>query len=89
MDVNIFQTAAASSLGLSEVGIMQAARNQNYQEPLFINGIRWIMNANEAYGITKLQPLQYVAATKSFKYDGAVIDTCSRLLPASDCTGGL
>jgi len=38
MDINAFQAAAKSSLGLSEVGIMQAARNQNSQPPLFING---------------------------------------------------
>ena len=89
MDINAFQVAASSSLGLSEVGIMQAARNQNYQPPLFINGIKWIMNANEAYGITKLQPLVYSAATKSFGYDGSIIDTCPSILGAADCTGGL
>ena len=89
MDINAFQVAAKSSLGLSEVGIMQAARNQDYQPPLFINGIKWIMNANEAYGITKLQPLVYKASTKSFGYDGSIIDTCSAVLAAADCTGGL
>ena len=89
MDINAFQVAAKSSLGLSEVGIMQAARNQDYQPPLFINGIKWIMNAKEAYGIMKLQPLVYSAATKSFSYDGAVIDTCPSLLGAASCTGGL
>ena len=47
------------------------------------------MNANEAYGITKLQPLVYNAATKSFGYDGSIIDTCQSLLGAADCTGGL
>jgi ABC-type branched-subunit amino acid transport system substrate-binding protein len=89
MDINAFQVAASSSLGLSEVGIMQAARNQNYQPPLFINGIKWIMNANEAYGIMKLQPLVYSASSKSFNYDGSVIDTCAGILGAADCTGGL
>jgi branched-chain amino acid transport system substrate-binding protein len=89
MDINAFQVAAKSSLGLSEVGIMQAARNQNYQPPLFINGIRWIMNANEAYGIMKLQPLVYNASTKSFGYDGSIIDTCPSILGAANCTGGL
>jgi branched-chain amino acid transport system substrate-binding protein len=89
MDVNAFQMAAKSSLGLSEVGIMQAARNQNYQPPLFINGIRWIMNAKEAYGIMKLQPLVYKAATTSFAYDGSIIDTCPSILGAASCTGGL
>jgi ABC-type branched-subunit amino acid transport system substrate-binding protein len=89
MDINAFQTAAKSSLGLSEVGIMQAARNQNYQPPLFINGIRWIMNAKEAYGIMKLQPLVFKAATKSFAYDGSIIDTCPGILGAANCTGGL
>ena len=89
MMVNGFQTAAASSLGLTEEGIMQAARNQDYQPPLFINGIKWIMNANEAYGIMKLQPLVYSASSKSFNYDGSVIDTCAGILGAADCTGGL
>jgi branched-chain amino acid transport system substrate-binding protein len=89
MMVNAFQTAASSSLGLTEEGIMQASRNQDYQPPLFINGIKWIMNANEAYGIMKLQPLVYSASSKSFNYDGSVIDTCPAILGASDCTGGL
>jgi branched-chain amino acid transport system substrate-binding protein len=89
MDINAFQTADKSPLGLSEVGIMQAARNQNYQPPLFINGIRWVMNANEAYGIMKLQPLIYHASTKSFSYDGSVINTCAAILGAANCTSGL
>jgi branched-chain amino acid transport system substrate-binding protein len=89
MDINAFGVAAKSSLGLSEVGIMQAARNQDYQPPLFINGIKWIMNAKEAYGITKLQPLVYNASTKSFAYDGSIIDTCPAVLGAANCTGGL
>jgi branched-chain amino acid transport system substrate-binding protein len=89
MDVNLFQTAAKSSLGLSQVGIMQAARNQDYQPPLFINGIKWIMNANEAYGIMKLQPLVYGASTKSFSYDGQVADTCPAILGVANCAGGL
>jgi len=87
MMVNAFHTAASSSLGLSEAGIMQAARNQDYQPPLFINGIKWIMNANEAYGIMKLQPLVYNASSKSFSYDGTVIDTCPTILEDSACSG--
>jgi branched-chain amino acid transport system substrate-binding protein len=87
MMVNDFETAASSSLGLSEAGIMQAARNQDYQPPLFIDGIKWIMNANEAYGIMKLQPLVYKASTKSFSYDGAAIDTCAAILGDSGCSG--
>jgi len=39
------------------------------------------MNANEAYGIMKLQPLVYSAATKSFGYDGSVIDTARASCP--------
>lgn len=66
---------------------MQAARNQDYQPPLFIDGIKWIMNANEAYGIMKLQPLVYKASTKSFGYDGAAIDTCAAILGDSGCSG--
>jgi len=46
------------------------------------------MNAKEAYGIMKLQPLVYHASTKSFGYDGSVIDTCPSLLEAANCTGG-
>jgi ABC-type branched-subunit amino acid transport system substrate-binding protein len=87
MMVNDFQTAASSSLGLSEAGIMQAARNQDYQPPLFINGIKWIMNANEAYGIMKLQPLVYNASSKSFSYDGTAVDTCPSILGDSTCSG--
>ena len=63
--------------------------HQNYRQPLFINGIRWIMNAKGAYGIMKLQPLVYSASTKSFSYDGPVIDTCPAILGAATCIGGL
>jgi ABC-type branched-subunit amino acid transport system substrate-binding protein len=89
MEVNSYQTAAASSAGLTEASIMQAARNQNYQEPLFINGLKWIMNAKEAYGIMSLQPLVYSSKTKSFNYVGKLINTCPQVLGAKNCTGGL
>jgi len=89
MDVNVFQTAAKSSLGLSQAGIMQAARNQNYQEPLFINGIKWVMNSKEAYGVMNLQPLEYSASSQSFKYDGSLINTCPAILGSSNCPSGL
>jgi ABC-type branched-subunit amino acid transport system substrate-binding protein len=89
MEVNSYMTAAKSSMGLTRAGIMQAARNQNYQEPLFINGLRWIMNAKEAYGIMKLQPLVYSSKTKSFHYDGSIINACPQILGAKNCTDGL
>ncbi len=63
--------------------------HQKHRQPLFINGIRWIMNAKEAYGIMKLQLLVYSASTKSFSYDGSVVDTCPAILGAANCTGGL
>jgi branched-chain amino acid transport system substrate-binding protein len=88
MMVNIFQTAASSNLGLSQAGIMQAARNQDYQPPLFINGIRWVMNADEAYGLMKMQPLVYQSSTQSFHLDGSLIDTCPAIL-GSKCPPGL
>jgi len=67
---------------------MQAARNQDYQPPLFINGIRWVMNADEAYGLMKMQPLVYEASTQSFHLDGSLIDTCPAIL-GSKCPPGL
>ena len=45
------------------------------------------MNANEAYGIMKLQPLVYNASSKSFSYDGTAIDTCASILESSTCSG--
>ena len=94
MDVNVFQTAAKSSLGLSQAGIMQAqgaadSATQNYQEPLFINGIKWVMNSKEAYGVMNLQPLEYSASSQSFKYDGSLINTCPAILGSSNCPSGL
>ncbi len=89
MEVNSYVTAAKSPKGLTQASIMQAARNQNYQEPLFINGLKWIMNAKEAYGIMKLQPLVYSAKTKSFNYAGSIINTCPQILGAKNCTNGL
>jgi ABC-type branched-subunit amino acid transport system substrate-binding protein len=89
MMINSFKVAAASPLGLSEAGIMQAARNQNYQPPLFIKGVRWIMNAKEAYGMMTMQPLVYSATTKSFHYSGKLIDTCPAILGSGNCPTGL
>jgi branched-chain amino acid transport system substrate-binding protein len=87
MEVNTYLTAASSPHGLTQASIMQAARNQHFQEPLFINGLKWIMNAKEAYGIMALQPLIYSATTKSFKYDGKIINTCPKILGVKNCKG--
>jgi len=61
-----------------QAGIMQAARNQNYQEPLFINGIKWVMNSKEAYGVMNCSLSSTRPRRKSFKYDGSLINTCRR-----------
>jgi len=89
MDINVFKTAAASSLGLSEAGIMQAARNQDYHPSLFYPGVNWVMNAKEAYGMMALQPLKYDNATQSFVDVGPLINTCPKILGAGNCPDGL
>jgi branched-chain amino acid transport system substrate-binding protein len=76
--VDDFTRAAASSGGLSHLSIINAARTQNYQPPMFINGIKFVMTPSESDGILAMQPYTWEAGAKTFKAAGSVIDLSSQ-----------
>ncbi len=75
--VDTFTRAAASSDGLSRLSIMNAARTQNYQPPMFIDGIGFTMSPTQSLGILAFQPWVWNAAKQQFAADGDVIDISS------------
>ncbi|GAA2162258.1 amino acid/amide ABC transporter substrate-binding protein (HAAT family) [Humibacillus xanthopallidus] len=76
--VDDFTRAAKLEGGLSRVSIMQAARTQNYQPPMFIDGISFTMSPTQAYGVLAFQPFTWKAADKAFAVGGDVIDISSQ-----------
>ena len=74
MMVDVFEAAAASDLGLSRVGIMEAARTQSYAPPMFIDGIEWQMSPDASLGIVSLQPERWNAEAGLFEKAGEVVD---------------
>ncbi|GAA4261167.1 ABC transporter substrate-binding protein [Dactylosporangium darangshiense] len=78
--VDVFKKAAASSSKLSHAGIMEAARVQEYQPPMFIDGIKWKMAPDAPLGILAFRPFQWNAADTQFKPFGEVIDISSKYL---------
>jgi branched-chain amino acid transport system substrate-binding protein len=73
LQINALATAAASKHGLTRASIMDAARTQQYQPPLFISNVKWQMDPATSLGITSFQPLIWNSATQSFTDDGPVI----------------
>jgi branched-chain amino acid transport system substrate-binding protein len=72
--IDVFKKAAASADGLSHAGIMEAARNQDYQPPMFIDGIHFKMTPTASYGIMAFRPFQWSASDAQFKPFADVID---------------
>lgn len=73
LTVNTLKQAAASSSGLTEVSVLQAARDQDYASPMLVNGITWQSTPTQLVGFSGFQTLIWDAATKSFKVDGSII----------------
>jgi branched-chain amino acid transport system substrate-binding protein len=80
MMIDTFKKAAASSSGLSHAGIIEAARVQEYQPPMFIDGIKWRMQPNAPLGILAFRTFQWNAAEQQFKPSGDVIDISGKYL---------
>ena len=72
--VDNFKRAAESKDGLSRLSIMQAARTQDYQPPMFIDGVKFTMTPEQALGILAFKPYTWDAAGKTFVAAGDVID---------------
>ncbi|KAA1425183.1 ABC transporter substrate-binding protein [Mumia zhuanghuii] len=75
--VDNFTRAAASEDGLSRLSIMEAARTQDYQPPMFIDGIKFMMSPTQSYGILAFKPYTWDAAGTTFTPAGEVIDISS------------
>jgi branched-chain amino acid transport system substrate-binding protein len=73
LQINAMAKAAASKQGLTRASIMNVARTQQYQPPLFISNVKWSMNPATSLGITSFQPLIWNSASQAFTNDGAVI----------------
>ncbi|MEO3786826.1 ABC transporter substrate-binding protein [Actinocorallia sp. B10E7] len=72
--VDAFTKAAASSDGLSRIGIIKAARTQSYAPPMFIDGVKWTMSVENSLGISGFKPFTWSASKKTFEAGGDVID---------------
>lgn len=78
LTINTLKQAAASSTGLTHVGVIQAARDQSYASPMLINGIKWVSTPTELTGFSAFQTFIWSAATKTFKADGGLIDVSGK-----------
>ena len=67
--------AAKSADGLTQVSVIQAARDQHYANPMFINGITWESTPTAMTGFSGFQTQVWNAANKAFTLEGGVIPT--------------
>ncbi|MBU2693568.1 hypothetical protein CCO04_00585 [Pimelobacter sp. 30-1] len=73
--VNTLQQAADSDAGLSQLGIIEAARDQDYAAPILINGINWVSAADRPAGVNGFEPISWSTAEKRFVSAGDVVPT--------------
>lgn len=72
--IDAMTKAAKSSAGLTQASIMTQARTQQYQPPLFLNGVKWQMNPdNSLGGFGEFQPLQWSASKQKWSPLGSTI----------------
>jgi branched-chain amino acid transport system substrate-binding protein len=71
--VNTLKQAAASPAGLSHVGVIEAARDQNYPCPMFPNGSFWLSTPTTLTGVTAFQAAAWSATQKRFITQGKPI----------------
>ncbi|MGJ9422610.1 ABC transporter substrate-binding protein [Aeromicrobium sp. CF3.5] len=71
--VNTLEQAAASEEGLTRLGVMMAARDQDYASPMLINGIKWYSTPELLTGIDGFRPIKWVAADEEFVPAGEII----------------
>lgn len=72
--INALEEAAASDERLSRIGIMRAAQSQDYQAPLFIDGVTFTVDGEEdPYGIESFRPYAWKASSKTFEPVGDLI----------------
>jgi branched-chain amino acid transport system substrate-binding protein len=64
--VNTLKQAAASPAGLSEAGVIEAARDQDYASPMLPVGAKWLSTPTLLTGVNAFQTTEWNAAKKVF-----------------------
>lgn len=71
--INTLKQAAASEDGLTRLSIMEAARDQDYDAPMMIEGVKWFSTPELLTGIDGFGTIKWVAADERFVPSGEVI----------------
>ncbi|MFT4288255.1 ABC transporter substrate-binding protein [Nocardioides sp.] len=71
--VNTLTQAAESEDGLSRLSIIEAARDQDYDLPLAIDGIHWVSSSTRPGGVNGHMPMAWNAEKQQFEQIGEVI----------------
>jgi ABC-type branched-subunit amino acid transport system substrate-binding protein len=72
--INALEEAAKSEDGLSHIGIMKAARTQDYTAPLFIDGVTFTLDGDkDPFGIDSFRPYAWNSSAKKFEPVGEVV----------------
>lgn len=71
--IDAFTKAAKSSAGLTRASIMTQARTQQYEPPLYLQGVKWQMSPQSSLGIASFQPLAWDSGQQKFTPLGSVI----------------
>jgi branched-chain amino acid transport system substrate-binding protein len=73
LTINTLEQAYASPAGLSAVGVIEAARDQDYAAPMMLPGIKWVSTATDLIGFNSFQTEEWNASTKTFDPEGGLI----------------
>jgi branched-chain amino acid transport system substrate-binding protein len=73
LTINTLKQAAASSAGLSAVGVIEAARDQSYASPMMLPGIKWLSTPTQLTGFDSFQTEEWVSAKQTFVPEGGLI----------------
>ncbi len=71
--INTLKQAAESEDGLTRLSVMEAARDQDYDSPMLIDGINWYSTPELLTGIDGFRPITWNAAEERFEPAGDVI----------------
>lgn len=73
LTINTLKQAAASPTGLTNVSVIQAARDQTYDSPMMPTGVKWVSTPTHLTGFDAFQAEVWNAADKAFKPIGGLI----------------
>jgi branched-chain amino acid transport system substrate-binding protein len=73
LTINTLTQASGLPGGLTRENVIKAARDQSYECPMLINGIKWVSSPAQLLGFSAFQTTVWDAGTKAFKADGELI----------------